>query len=150
LNIEDETMTHSDKGHYAAKHAPGRRPDEKISALVRLKVEEGKLPCADAERIGAELGATMAEVGRTLDLLEVRISRCQLGLFYLQTGKIVRPEEKFTPELEKAIRGRLSDGRLPCADTWKIAAEISVPRLKVSSACEALKIRIKPCQLGAF
>ena len=146
-------MTHSDKGHYAAKHAPGQRPDEKISALVRLKVEEGKHPCADAERIGAELGKTMAEVGRTLDLLEVRISRCQLGLFgYEQTqkGKILRPEEKFTPELEKAIRGRLSDGRLSCAEAWKITAEMNVPRLKISSACETLKIRIKPCQLGAF
>jgi len=144
-------MTHSDKGHYAAKHAPGQRPDEKISALVRLKVEEGKLPCADAEGIGAELGVTMAEVGLTLDLLEVRISKCQLGLFgYVQKGKIIRPDEKFTPELERAIRGRLSDGRLPCADVWQIAAEMNVPRLKVSSACETLKIRIKPCQLGAF
>jgi hypothetical protein len=146
-------MTHSDKGHYAAKHAPGQRPDEKISALVRLKMEEGKLPCAGAERIGADLGATMAEIGRTLDLSEVRISRCQLGLFgYERTekGKIIRPEEAFAPELEKAIRGRLSDGGLPCAEAWKIAAEMNVPRLKISSACEALKIRIKPCQLGAF
>ena len=144
-------MTHSDKGHYAAKHPPGQRPDEKISALVRLKVEEGKLACADAEAISTELGTTMAEVGRTLDLLEIRISRCQLGLFgYEQKGKIIRPEEKFTPELEKAIRGRLSGGGLPCADAWKIAAEANVPRLKISSACEALKIRVKPCQLGAF
>jgi hypothetical protein len=146
-------MTHSDKGHYAAKHAPGQCPDEKISALARLKVGEGKLPCADAERIGAELGTTMAAVGTTLDLLEVRISRCQLGLFgYEQTqkGKILRPEEGFAPELEKAIRGSLSDGGLPCVEAWKIAAEMNVPRLKISSACEALKIRIRPCQLGAF
>ena len=42
------TVTYSDKGHYAAKHAPGRRPDEKISALVRLNVEQGKPSCADA------------------------------------------------------------------------------------------------------
>lgn len=145
-------MTHSDRGHYAAKHAPDQRPDEKISALVRLKVTEGRLPCADAEGISAELGTTMAEVGRTLDLLEVRISRCQLGLFgYEQKGgKIIRPEEKFTPELEKAIRGRLSDDGLSCAEAWKIAVEANVPRLKISSACEALKIRVRPCQLGAF
>lgn len=144
-------MTHSDKGHYAAKHATGLRPDEKIAALVHEKVDEGKLPCADAERIGAKIGATMADVGRTLDLLEVRISRCQLGLFgYVQEGKIVRSEEEFTPELEKAIRSRLSDGRLPCAEAWKIAAEMNISRLKVSSACETLKIRMKPCQLGAF
>jgi hypothetical protein len=146
-------MTPSDRGHYGAKHAPGQRPDEKISALVRLRVEEGKLSCAGAERICAELGTTMAEVGRTLDLLEVRISRCQLGLFgYERTekGKIIRPEEAFAPELEKAIRGRLSDGGLPCVEAWRIATEINVARLKIASACEALKIRVKPCQLGAF
>jgi len=118
-----------------------------------LEVGEGKLPCADAERIGVELGTTMAEVGRTLDLLEVRISRCQLGLFgyeQAQKGKIIRAEEKFTPEIEEAIRGRLTDGGLPCVEAWEIAAEMNVPRLKISSACEALKIRVKPCQLGAF
>lgn len=144
-------MTNSDKGHYAAKHPPGQRPDEKISTLVRSKMKDGKLACADAEGIGAELGTAMAKVGRTLDLLEVRIIRCQLGLFgYEEKGKIIRPEEKFAPELEKAIRDRLSDGRLSCADAWKIAAEWNVPRLEISSACEALKIRVKPCQLGAF
>ncbi len=146
-------MTPSDKGHYAAKHAPGKRPDEKIAIQVRSKAKEGKLSCVDAEGIGAELGTTMAEIGTTLDLLEVRISRCQLGLFgYEQTqkGKIIRPEEKFAPELEKVIRGRLSGGGLSCAEAWKIAAEMNVPRLNISSACEALKIRIKPCQLGAF
>lgn len=144
-------MTPSDKGHYAAKHAPGRRPDARVSLHVRSKVAEGKFSCADAEGTCALLGTTMAEIGRTLDLLEVRIDRCQLGLFgYEQKGKIVRPEETFTPELEEAIRGRLSDGRLPCADAWGIATEMKVTRLKVSSACEALKIRIKPCQLGAF
>jgi hypothetical protein len=146
-------MMHSDKGHYAAKHPPDQRPDERIAAPVLLKVKEGQLSCADAERISVELGTTMAEIGRTLDLSEVRISRCQLGLFgYEQTkrGKSVRPEEAFAQELGKAIRDRLSGGRLSCAEAWKIAAEMNVPRLNVSSACEALKIRIKPCQLGAF
>jgi hypothetical protein len=144
-------MTHSDAGRYAIKHAPGRSPDETIAAAVRSKAKEGELACADAERIGAEHGAAMAEVGRTLDLLEVRINRCQLGLFgYAAEGKIVRPDTPVAPELEKVIRSRLSDGRLPCKAAWEIAIEGKIPRMKVSSACEALKIKIKPCQLGAF
>ena len=144
-------MTHSDEGRYAAKHAPGRNPDEKIAAVVRSKAREGELACAEAEQIGAETGAAMAEVGRTVDLMEVRINRCQLGLFgYAAEGKIVRPDNTVAPELEKDIRSRLSDGRLPCTAAWEIAAERKVPRMKVSSACEALKIKIKPCQLGAF
>jgi len=144
-------MTHSDAGRYSAKHAPGRRPDEKIAAAIRSKAKAQELSCADAEQISSGLGAPMTEVGTALDLLEVRISRCQLGLFgYGAEGKIIRQEIPQIPGFEKAIRDRLSDGRLPCAAAWELAAEWKVPRLKVSSACEALKIRIKPCQLGAF
>jgi hypothetical protein len=144
-------MTHSDAGRYADKHAPGRDPDEKIAAAVRLKARDGELSCASAEQISTELGAAMAEVGQTLDLLEVRINRCQLGLFgYPAEGKSVLPDNTVIPELEREIRSCLSKGKLPCTAAWGIAAERKIPRMKVSSACEALKIKIKPCQLGAF
>ena len=145
-------MAHSDAGRYAAKHAAGGSPDEKIAAAVRVKMEAGEIACAAAERISAELGTTMAEVGRTVDLLEVRIGSCQLGLFGYDApgGRIVRPAEAVEPGLETAIRGGLVDGRLPCIAAWEIAAEKKIARLKVSSACETLKIKVKPCQLGAF
>jgi actin-like ATPase involved in cell morphogenesis len=144
-------MTHADEGRYSAKHAPGKKMDEKIAAAVREKVENGEIACADAELIGAKIGTALAEVGRTLDLLEVRITRCQLGLFgYAAEGKSVRPAGQVTPEIEGAVRGHLAGGRLPCEAAWEIAAEMNIPRMKVSSACETLKIKIKPCQLGAF
>jgi hypothetical protein len=145
-------MTHSDAGRYAAKHVKGGGPDEKIAAAVRGKLTAGELACADAERISGENGVTMAEVGRTVDLLEIRIGRCQLGLFGYDApgGRIVRPAEGVEPGLAAVIRGRLSDGKLPCRAAWEIAAEREIPRLNVCSACEALKIKVKPCQLGAF
>ncbi len=144
-------MTHTDKGRYAAKHAPGGKPDGTIAAAVRLRAKDGKITCTDAERIGAETGAAMAEIGRTVDLLEIHISHCQLGLFgHAPVGKNVRPGDQVAPGLGEAIRSRLSDGRLPCAAAGGIAAGMKIPRLKISSACEALQIKIKPCQLGAF
>jgi hypothetical protein len=143
-------MTHSDAGRYSAKHAPGGRPDERIAGVVREKAAEGELACAGAERIAAALTVSLAEIGRTLDLMELRISRCQLGLFGYPEGKAVRPAAAIAPDFEAAIRGRAADGRLPCKAAWEIAAERKVARMDVSSACEALKIRIKPCQLGAF
>jgi hypothetical protein len=144
-------MTHADKGRYAAKHGTGKGPDEKIAAAVRLKAGKGTLACADAERIAADLGAAMAEVGRTLDLLEIRIGSCQLGLFgHSPEGKSVRPADQVAPELEAAIRSTLVGGRLPCAAAWGIAGQRKIPRMAVSAACEALKIKVKPCQLGAF
>jgi len=144
-------MTHRDAGRYAAKHATGVGPDEKISAAVRGKAGEGEVACADAERIGADLGAPLADIGRTLDLLEIRIGRCQLGLFgYGKQRKAVRPADRVEPALAETIRGSLSEGKLPCAAAWKIAADGNMPRMNVAAACEALDIRIKPCQLGAF
>jgi hypothetical protein len=93
----------------------------------------------------------MLEVGVTIDLLEIRLKRCQLGLFgYGQKKGVVKPAVKVSTELEKAIHGALADGRLPCLAAWKIADGMGIARMDVSSACEALKIKIKPCQLGAF
>jgi hypothetical protein len=144
-------MTHSDAGRYSAKHAPGASPDERIAGAVREKAVEGALPCVEAERIGAVLGVKLEEVGRTLDLLELRIGRCQLGLFgYGPERKAVQPAASVSPDLAEAIRGRLADGRLPCKAAWEIAEELKVTRMEVSAACETKKIRIKPCQLGAF
>ena len=143
-------MTHSDAGRYSAKHAPGGSPDERVAGAVREKAAAGGIDCAEAERIGSALDVPLAEIGRTLDLLELRIGRCQLGLFGYPEGKAVHPAAAVDTGLDAAIRGRLADGRLPCKAAWEIAAERKIARMEVSSACETLKIRIKPCQLGAF
>jgi hypothetical protein len=143
-------MAHKDAERYAAKHEPGVSPDERIAGAVREKAAAGELACAEAERIGVMLGVSLAEIGRTLDLLEIRIGRCQLGLFGYPEGKAVHPAAAVDPDFEAAIRGSLADGKLSCKSAWKIAAERKIPRIAVSSACEALKIRIKPCRLGAF
>jgi len=144
-------MTHSDAGRYAAKHEAGGSPDERIAGAVREKAAKDELPCAEAERIGAALGVKLEEVGRTLDLLELRIGRCQLGLFgYGPERKAVQPAAAVAPDLDGAIHGRLADGRLPCKAAWEIATELGLTRMEVSAACETQKIRIKPCQLGAF
>lgn len=144
-------MTHSDAGRYAAKHGNGI-PDEGIAAEVRAKLAAGELACASAERIASALGVAMAEVGRTADLLEIRIGRCQLGLFGYDApgGRAVQPASAVDEGLEAAIRAGLADGRLPCATAWKIAADRNLARMEVCSACEKLKIKVKPCQLGAF
>ncbi|MBW1679555.1 MAG: hypothetical protein JRJ08_05365 [Deltaproteobacteria bacterium] len=97
-------MTHEDKGHYAKKHLPGTRVDEKIAAAVRSCVQEGRLPCASAFKIAQELSAQPIEIGRTADLLEIRISKCQLGLFdYGSTKKNVKSSHFDDQDLEKAI-----------------------------------------------
>jgi hypothetical protein len=143
-------MTHSDAGNYGAKH-PSDKLNKEIAQAVERKVHGGQITCADAASIADGLHAPIGEIGVAIDLMEIRISKCQLGLFGYSPEKIiVKPANAVTAELEKAIRDALVNGRLPCAASWEIAEKFNIPKMNVSSACEALKIKIKPCQLGAF
>jgi hypothetical protein len=144
-------MTHADADRYAAKHPEGRILNKKIAAAVRKRAANEEINCADASAIAENFRADMLEVGVTIDLLEIRLRRCQLGLFgYSQKKGVIEPAVKVSTKLEKAIRGALAEGRLSCLAAWKIADGMGIARMDVSSACEALKIKIKPCQLGAF
>lgn len=144
-------MTHGDKGNYKAKHSSASRLDQKIAQALGKKTADGKITCADASDIADELGAAMKEVGLAIDLMEIEINKCQLGLFgYSPQKMVVKPAEAVQADLEGAIRGALLNDRLPCSAAWRIAKTFAIPKMAVSSACEALKIKIKPCQLGAF
>jgi hypothetical protein len=144
-------MTHGDKGNYKAKHSSGSRLDQKIARALETRTADGKINCTDASNAAGEVGVTMKEVGLAIDLMEIELSKCQLGLFgYRPQKMVVKPAETVQADLERAIRRALVNDRLPCAAAWIIAGTFGIPKMEVSSACEALKIKVKPCQLGAF
>ena len=144
-------MTHEDAGHYAAKHPEGTTPDPNIAETLKQHVRDGKITCAAAHKVARELSVSPAEVGKTIDLLEYRLSKCQLGLFgYEPEKKYVEPASTVSPELADAIRGSLVNDRLPCVSSWDLAKKSGISKMALSAACEALGIKIKPCQLGAF
>ena len=125
--------------------------DAAIAEAVKKSSVNDELACADATAVAVTLNKPMLEVGLALDLLEVSITKCQLGLFgYYPQKRIVSPARHIAPELEQAIRERLVNGALPCDAAWEIAEKAALHKMKVASACEALKIKIKPCQLGTF
>ncbi|MCP4667668.1 MAG: hypothetical protein GY849_15035 [Deltaproteobacteria bacterium] len=144
-------MKRGDKGHYSKKHPPGRRSDPQIAQAVKQKSAKGEISCATAFGISRDLAVDPAEVGFAMDSLELRIVKCQLGLFgYRPEKRIVKPAERVKQTLEAAIRRSLVDARLPCRAAWDIAKKEKIGKIEVASACEALKIRISACQLGAF
>ena len=141
----------SGKQKFSDKHGPAATVDDSIKDRVIDNAKMGELACAVAFKIVDELKTTPAEVGKAVDLLDFRLVKCQLGLFgYKPDKKIVKAKIPEDPELEKAIRAALCDGELACRDAWGIARQFQLPKMAVSNACEALKIKIKPCQLGAF
>ncbi len=144
-------MTHEDAGDYSKKHAPNETSDPRLRPALEEHIQGGKISCSQAFKVVADQGTTASEVGKTIDLLNAKLDKCQLGLFgYAPERSIVKPAENVPAELEQAIRGQLVDDRLPCAGAWKIAEELQIKKLDVSCAAEAMKIKITPCQLGAF
>lgn len=143
--------SHDNGGHFAKKHGPGTRANPNIEAALRQEGSNGELPCAVAFKIASNLNVEPKEVGHVADLIEMRLTKCQLGLFGYQPAKrIVKPADHVSEDLEKAIRERLENGRLPCVSAWSIAKDLGLRKMEVSSACQALGIKICSCQLGAF
>jgi hypothetical protein len=145
-------VTHRDEGHYAQKHANQVQLNQALVDAIRRLSVGGRVSCATAFRIVEELNIKPSEVGQSLDLLEMKIVKCQLGLFGHEGGKrlIVEPAKTVPPELEKALRAGLVNDRLPCATAWDIAKQFNLPKMKITSACEKLNLRISQCQLGTF
>jgi hypothetical protein len=137
--------------HYRAKHAQGTPPDKALVRALSEIVEDGRFTCAAACRLAETLGVDPAELGKTADLLELRIIRCQLGLFgYEPEKRIVRPAEEVPGDLRESLEAAITDGKISCASLWEIAEESGLAKLDVSAACERLKVKITPCRLGAF
>ena len=143
-------MTHEDTGNYAAKRH-GVVLNEKIASRIKEKMSESRISCAEAHSIAAELDVSPSDVGTAIDLLEVRIIKCQLGLFgYGKEKNIPVLQDRINPDMKLAIKSSLVNNRLSCFTAWEIAKKFKVSKPVISAVCEAMKIKIAPCQLGAF
>jgi len=136
--------------HEKKGYDPDATVETALGEALEKRARDKTLSCADAFLAAGETGISPRQVGVAADLLELRLVRCQLGLFGYPGKKIVKPAKSVEPGLEREIREGMVNDRLPCASAWAIADRRGLARMDVSAACEALDIRIKPCQLGAF
>lgn len=122
-----------------------------IDKEILNRAADNELSCSAAFEIAGKLNIPAKDIGEAADRLKVRLVKCQLGLFgYKPDKKIVKATEQVSAELKAAISNCLEDGRISCIKAWGVAAQLKIQKLPVSCACEALKIKIKECQLGAF
>ncbi len=147
-------MTHEYAGKYALKHPPATRPNEQIAKAILEKSPGGGLACGIGEKISKELKVDISEVGITADLLEMKIKKCQLGLFGWgkkpNHGKNIDAADSVPVEMKSALEEVADNGRVTCAAVWAIADRLGTERKAVSASCDALKFKIHVCQLGAF
>jgi len=147
-------MTHPPTGKFAAKHPPGEVPNSRIAKSVVAHLVSGKLSCAAATLVAKELGVPLSEVGKTADLMEIRVYGCLLGLFGQEElageKKLITTVESVPDEMKQAILSRSVGDAMDCLTTWQIAEETGCGLTKIMSYCEKLGIKITRCQLGAF
>jgi len=144
-------MTRSTQKPFFEKHGADQKPEDFIQKEILKRIKGEAIACAVAFDIADRLNVSPDRIGRSADLMNIRLAKCQLGLFgYPAKNKIVEPAADIDPALSDAIRADLLDDRLPCRMAWEIAVRFGVSKMTVSSACETLGIKIKPCQLGAF
>ncbi|MGD2124805.1 MAG: hypothetical protein PVG99_01925 [Desulfobacteraceae bacterium] len=142
-------MTRKDK--YAQKHPSDRKINQDLADTVKGRATNEEIPCAVAFDIVSDLKVPPIEVGFTIDALEIKVVKCQLGLFGYRPQKMkVKPADNVSSTLEETIRKELVNNKLPCKAAWEIAEKSGLRKMEVSSACEALKIKISSCQLGTF
>ncbi|HNZ31112.1 MAG TPA: hypothetical protein PKJ25_03370, partial [Smithellaceae bacterium] len=83
-------MTHLDKGKYYEKHPKDSRVDESLKEAILAQTKDNNIACKKAEGIAGEKRVAIAEVGKAIDILNINIIECQLGLFgYGDKKKIV-------------------------------------------------------------
>ena len=143
-------MGRRNKGDFAAKHGADATANPVVRGEIESRISGNEIPCAVAFEIAASTDTRPAEVGKTADLMNLRLVKCQLGLFGYSGGKIVKPQPPGDPDLTAAIESASVDQRLSCEQAWSIAARFNLRKLNFGGVCEALGVKIKPCQLGAF
>jgi len=151
LGSKGKRMSRKDSGHFTDKHPEGTVADPAVVSALAPHVSNGVVTCAAAHGIADDLKVAPPEVGVAIDLQEYRISKCQLGLFgYEPDKKCIKPSDNVESGLENALKQSAADTSVSCLETWQIARRLDIKRMAVSAACEALGIKVKPCQLGAF
>lgn len=144
-------MPHEYAGHYSTKHPEGTPCDPAIAAALKEAAADGRITCVAAHGVAETLKVPPSEVGKAADLLEFRVIDCQMGLFgYSPEKRLVKPAERVSDELRERVQKAVADGRITCAACWKIARELGMEKMAVSSACERLGLKVKNCQIGAF
>jgi len=118
--------------------------------------DDGQLSCASAHKVAEVLGADPTQVGDEANSIDIRITRCQLGLFgfapkkgmpgYKVVNKLDSPDETILAAVKEAA----AEGSASCLELWRIAKEHNISRLEIGNYAETLDTKVTPCQLGCF
>lgn len=130
-------------------------PKPEVMKAIEERLVDGKMACASAFAIAQAYEVQPAEVGWTANVMEIRLTRCQLGLFgYPQRQGWHNsnvPDLPVPPGMPEAIESACKDNNtLSCSMAWQIAAQFETSRMLVGYIADKLGVKITSCQIGAF
>jgi hypothetical protein len=145
-------MPKQSSGRYDSKHPSGSAVAPRLHRALQSAAVAGRLSCSRIHTLSRELGVSPQEAGKAADLGNIRISKCQLGLFSHAPSAPtdLTGLQQIDATLESAVRGALENGRLPCAVAWRLAKTHAVTRREMGQYTQKMAIKISTCQLGAF
>jgi hypothetical protein len=144
-------MSEKQRKPYSQKHDPDLRPDPAIEKALLKRAAGSEVPCTLAFEIASSLGIDPEAVGRTADLLDIRLVKCPLGLFgHRPQKKIINAEDTTDRKLKSAIIGASENSTLSCTAAWELAKRFNISKATVGNVCQANQIKIRGCRLGAF
>ena len=143
-------MTRMHEGHYMDKHDTNSQPVSHIREAVTKSLLRGKLTCIAAEKIAHNHNVSMAEVGKTADLLNIKITGCQMGIFGAKDAPTLSARTSITPELVEEVQAQATTNQLTCAAAWRLADQFGRSRNAICMICDREGIKMISCQLGAF
>ena len=133
----------------------GNNVTPELKTNIEQRLQKGLLPCAQAFTLAKQQDIEPAEVGKAADALQIRLGRCQLGLFgypgkqgWKASGVM---DQEYPPELETAIKSKAgTENHINCKAAWDLAKEYGISRMHIGYIIDNLGVRIVGCQLGAF
>lgn len=117
---------------------------------------DGQLSCDAAHRVAEKVGVEPARVGEEANGIEIRIARCQLGIFGyapkkgMPGYKVIKKVDTLQEKTSEAVRKAAAEGKASCAELWRIAGKHDLTRQEIGNIAETLEIKVSRCQLGCF
>jgi hypothetical protein len=129
--------------------------DKQLHQAMLENLVDGQLPCNQAHAIAENLDIEPLQVGFAANETDIRISRCQLGLFGYGPKaegkhKIVHPMDDVPERLAARLRAGANRDSITCNAVWAVADKLGYKRIEASSAVEAMGLKVSRCQLGCF